>query len=136
VAAIDSYREGSERVVVASYTPRTFTLDAGVIVDPAYVAADVLAAAEAALRDAFAFAARDFAQPVTGAEVISVIQATPGIVAVDLDKLQLVGGPAGGGLPAARVLPSALTRFSGTTILPAELLLLDDDGVTLREVPA
>ncbi|HEX8246319.1 MAG TPA: putative baseplate assembly protein [Longimicrobium sp.] len=136
VAAIDTYREGSERVVVASYTPRTFTLDAGVIVDPAYVATDVLAAAEAALRDAFAFAARDFAQPVTGAEVISVIQATPGIVAVDLDKLQLVGGPAGGGLPAAKVLPSALTRFSGTTILPSELLLLDDDGVTLREVPA
>lgn len=136
VAAIDTYREGSERVVVASYTPRTFTLDAGVIIDPQFVATDVLAAAEAALRDAFAFAARDFAQPVTGAEVISVIQATPGIVAVDLDKLQLVGGSTGGGLPAAKVLPSGLTRFSGTTILPSELLLLDDHGVTLREVPA
>jgi predicted phage baseplate assembly protein len=136
VSAIDRYREGSERVRVESYAPRTFRLDAAVIVDPVYVAAAVLADADAALRAAFAFAARDFAQPVTGAEVISVIQAVPGIVAVDLDRLDLVGQAAGTGLPAARVLPSRTTRFSGTTTLPSELLLLDDHGVTLREVPA
>ncbi|HEX6747299.1 MAG TPA: putative baseplate assembly protein [Longimicrobium sp.] len=136
VAAIHTYREGSERVVVDSYTPRAFTLDAAVIVDPAFIAADVLEAAEAALRDAFSFAARDFAQPVTGAEVIAVIQAVDGVVAVDLDKLDLVGGSSGTTLPAAKVLSSQTTRFSGTTILPSELLLLDDNGVTLREVPA
>jgi hypothetical protein len=136
VSAIDRYREGSERVKVESYAPRTFRLDAAVIIDPVFVAADVLADADAALRAAFAFEARDFAQPVTGAEVISVIQAVPGIVAVDLDKLELVGQSTGSGLPAAKVLPSQTTRFSGSTTLPSELLLLDDHGVTLREVPA
>jgi len=136
VAAIDRYREGSERVKVESYAARTFRLDAAVIIDPVFVAVDVLADAEAALREAFSFEARDFAQPVTGAEVISVIQAVPGIVAVDLDRLELVGQSTGSGLPAAKVLPSQTTRFSGTTTLPSELLLLDDHGVTLREVPA
>ncbi|HEX5724720.1 MAG TPA: putative baseplate assembly protein, partial [Longimicrobiaceae bacterium] len=77
-AAIDAYREGSERVVLASYTPRTFRLAAGLRTDPRFVAADVLADAAAALRAAFSFEARAFAQPVSGAEVIAALQGVPG----------------------------------------------------------
>ena len=136
-AAIDAYREGSERVMLASYAPRTFRLEAGLRIDPAHVAATVLAEAAAALREAFSFAARSFAQPVTGAEVIAVLQGVEGVVAVDLDVLALTtGGASTGGVAAAVVLPAQSTRLAGTAIEPSELLLLDEGGITLYELTA
>lgn len=134
-ASIDTYREGSERVVIAGYTPRTFRLAAGLRIDQRYATATVLADAAQALRDAFAFEARDFAQPVTGAEVIATLQGVDGVVAVDLDTLALTDGttPAHT-VGAVIVLPARATRSSGTTIEPSELLLLDDAGIDLYEV--
>jgi hypothetical protein len=138
-AAVDAFREGSERVVIDSFTPRLFRVAAGLRTDPRRVAADVLAAAAGALREAFSFAARSFAQPVTGAEVIAALQGVDGVVSVDLDALELTGaGAAGsaGAVAAAIVLPARSTRWSGSAIQPSELLLLDPDGVTLHEVSA
>ncbi len=138
-AAVDAYREGSERVVIDSYSPRLFRVAAGLRTDPRRVAADVLEAAGAALREAFSFAARSFAQPVTGAGVIAALQGVDGVVSVDLDALELTGaGAAGsaGAVAAAIVLPARSTRWSGNAILPSELLLLDPDGVTLHQVSA
>ncbi len=48
------------------YADQRFQLASKVAVDPAYEVAAVLAAVEAALRDAFAFEARDLAQPCIG----------------------------------------------------------------------
>jgi hypothetical protein len=136
-AAIDSYREGSERVVIGSYAPRTFRLAAGLRIDPRHVPAEVLADAAEALRTAFGFAARDFAQPVTGAEAIAALQGVEGVVSVDLDALELTDGttPASA-VAAAVVLPARSTRWSGTILQPSELLLLDDGGIDLYEVSA
>ena len=64
-----------------------FNLTAAVIIDPAYVAADVLAAVNSALVAYFAFTARDFAQPVTAAETITAIQSVAGVIATDLSQL-------------------------------------------------
>src|SRR5690606_21890767 len=87
LAAIDAARPPGEAVVVQSFTPLLFTLEARVIVDEAHVAEDVQAAVAAALVAAFSFEARHFGQSVTTSEVLAVMQAVAGVVAVDLDRL-------------------------------------------------
>jgi hypothetical protein len=87
--AIDAVRDPIEHVEVDSFRLRTFSIEAGILVDPRYLAEDVLAQVEKALRNTFSFENRDFSQPVTAAEVLSVMQAVEGVVAVDLNKLEL-----------------------------------------------
>jgi hypothetical protein len=92
------------------------------VYDPKVVLADV----EAALRAAFSFDARALGQPVQQSEVITVAQAVPGVLAVDLTRLY------GGTQPWLQTLPSTQVRLLasrmrvlGNTPLPAELLTLD-----------
>ena len=87
--AIDLVHDPIEHVQVKSFRLRTFKIEADVLVDPRYLPEDVLAQVEKNLRDAFSFENRDFGQPVTAAEVLSLMQAVKGVVAVDLDKLEL-----------------------------------------------
>jgi hypothetical protein len=89
VAAIDAARDPIQPVVVSGYTLRTFSLAAGLIIDSRYVTDDVITQAASDLEAAFAFEKRAFGQPVTAAEVITIIQAVPGVIAVDLDRLAL-----------------------------------------------
>lgn len=72
---------------VQTYRPAFFKLAARVKVDSDYQTDQVLAAVEKALRSAFSFDARAFGQPVTQSEVIAIMQAVAGVVAVDLYKL-------------------------------------------------
>lgn len=109
-------------VAVAAYRPAFFTLAGKLKVDPDRLRDKVVAAVEAALRDAFSFAARDFGQPVAASEVVAVIQQVPGVIAVDLDALHRVGGPAG---LSARLLADREAFAAGGEPLAAELLLLD-----------
>ena len=87
--AIDLVRDPIEHVQVESFRLRTFSIEADVLVDPRYIPEDVLAQVEKALRDAFSFENRDFGQPVTAAEVLSLMHVVEGVVAVDLNKLEL-----------------------------------------------
>src|SRR5262249_14773813 len=91
-------------------------------VDADFERAKVLAAVEQTLRDHFAFAARSFGQPVMLSAVISVIQAVPGVIAVDVDKLYRSGN-----MPSLQQrLFAELPVLSPTgRLLAAELLTLD-----------
>lgn len=107
------------------YQPSTFRIGLKVKCDPDYETAVVLAAVEAALRDAFSFAKRGLGQPVQQSEVVAVAHGVPGVVAVDLDLLY------GGTTPHAQTVVSRQTRLlasrmrvSAGTALPAELLTL------------
>jgi predicted phage baseplate assembly protein len=75
------------RFRVVTYRPATFRLAAKVRLDPDFLAEKVLPAVEGALRQAFAFDARRFGQPVTLAEVMAVVHGVAGVVAVDVDAL-------------------------------------------------
>lgn len=133
--AIDAVRDPAAVVVLAGAATPTFRLAATVWYDPAYRPEDIQAAAEAALRDAFAVdgdEARDFALPVTASEVLRVLHTVAGLVAVDLDRLYRDGEVPG----LAPVLPAARARRLGDAILPAELLLLHEDGIELTLYPA
>ena len=133
-AAIEAARDPSHAFRVSDYEPVTFKLAARVLVDARYVAADVLAKVEDALRAAFSFARRELGQPITAAEVMRVMLATPGVVAVDLDRLYLSSDPGGPSQTvAAPILIASRADWDQArkTIRPAQLLSLDPAGVTL-----
>jgi hypothetical protein len=124
--AIAAAGEPRRRVELMTYEPLAFKVAALLYVDPDYERANVLASAAAAVRDAFAFEWRAFAQPVAQSEVEAAIQAVAGVVAVDLTELHLVGG--------SKVLPlltASGARLLGTEIKGAQLLQLADDGVSV-----
>ncbi len=104
--ALDNFRDPVQRVQLAGYTRRAFKLQATVLVDsPRYVIDDVISQVESALLKTFSFAARDFGQPVTAAEVITTIQSISGVVAVDLNALSLDSTAGSSGPVLRRVLP-------------------------------
>jgi hypothetical protein len=94
-----------------------------VVVDPDYEAAAVLAAVRTALTGEFSFERRAFAQSVAESEVVAAIQRVVGVEGVELQWLHLVG--------EYTLLPAQRARFSGGTIIPAQLLTLPPDQVTV-----
>ena len=122
------------RFELRSFRPATFEIAAKLAVDPDHQAPLVLAAADAALRDAFSFDNRSFAQSVAQSEVEAVLQAVDGVIGVDLDTL--------GRLDRAPTTPALTPRLwpavpsgSDKPILGAELLLLDPRKVDLSVLP-
>lgn len=133
--AIDAVRDPVQQVLVHGFEPAFFDLAAQVRVDPTFVAADVLAEAKAALLAAFAFDKRAFGQEVTAAEVVTEIQKVPGVVATNLTRLNRPAkdGPSSEPEFAAR-LPALTARWESDVIRPAQLLLINPDGIKLGEM--
>lgn len=129
IALQDALRAAGDplvRVQLVAAQLSTFQVGLDLLTDDAYDRAEVEAAVEAALRAAFAFDTRSLAQPVQQSEVMAVVQAVPGVVALDLDWLY------GGTQPATQTTASLQTRLlasrarvgAGGTVLGAELLTL------------
>jgi hypothetical protein len=117
-----------------SYRAAVFRVRFKVKVDPAYDKPAVLAHVVEHLRASFSFAARAFGQPVALAEVVATVQAVPGVVAVDVDRLRRVDGVGGSGLvqplPAAVPQPSSLAGADA-----AELLTLSAAPIRPGDMP-
>lgn len=136
-AAIDSVRPAYQPLRLAPGRLLRFGVSARLLIDPDYPSPQVLTAVRSALADAFGFEQRDYGQSLSGSEVVAVIQGVAGVVRVDLDLLRLtdgnqvtvVNGP-DGRLQARRA------RWQGNQILPAQLLLLNDDDLILTELSA
>ncbi len=92
------------------------------MVDPAYQPEKVTVAVEQMLRTQFSFDARAFGQPVSLSEVIAAMQAVPGVMAVDVDKLYRTEDAAALNLRLVAELPKIGT---GGEMVAAELLTLD-----------
>jgi predicted phage baseplate assembly protein len=91
---LEAIRKAGDALIpvrIRSYAPVHFHLAAHVRRDPAHLAEKVQAAVEAALRDHFSFARRSFGQSVAASEVIAVIEQVPGVTAVHLKALHVVG---------------------------------------------
>jgi predicted phage baseplate assembly protein len=126
LAALKSSSDPHVEVTLLAMQASTFRLGLKVKRDPDYVAAQVLAAVETALRDHFSFDARDLGQPVQQSDVIATAQAVPGVIAVDLTLLY------GGTSPVQQTVPSLQVRLLASQLRvengvaqPAELLMLD-----------
>jgi hypothetical protein len=109
-------------VRVATFRPATFQMKARVRIDDDYLTDEVLADVETALRDAFSFDARAFGQPVALSEVMAMMQAVAGVVAIDVNALYRTEAS-----PILRKrLPAAVPqRGADDAMLAAELLTLN-----------
>jgi hypothetical protein len=131
--AINSFRDPIESVKVDGFQLRTFSIDALLIIDKRYFADDVKSQVEASLIEVFSFDNRDFGQPVSAAEVFSVMQSVGGVIAIDLNKLEL-DNVESDSVSSTTILSSKKARVEEEKILQAELLLLDPEGLKLRWV--
>jgi hypothetical protein len=133
--AIDRSREPSMSVRLDTYQPVYFDVKAKVLIDPRYLWPDVEAAIERALTAGFSFQRRAFAQPVSVAEVTSVIQSVPGVVFVDLDELHRFDQPTPL-LPADGLLVANNVEWQESEPEPgklAQLLLINPLGIALTQ---
>jgi uncharacterized phage protein gp47/JayE len=133
LAAMRRLRDPFHPLRVDTFEPLTFNLELNVKVDPGHRTEAVLQAAESALRQAFSFAARDFAQGVSLSEVMAVAQRVDGVAAVDVDALYV-------GLVRDRSLKPRLDALParprpGGGIAPAQHLSLGAQGLTLGVMP-
>jgi hypothetical protein len=114
-----------------------FQVVANVLVDPDRVPADVTAAAQRALADRFSFAAREFGQSVSEADVIETIMSVAGVLDTEVTGLApIIGTTPPTNPPKETLLPSALADWSpagGGTIEPAHLLLINPAGAIVTE---
>jgi hypothetical protein len=124
---------------VQSYRKAFFELAATIVVKPDFQIDSVVAAVEQALRATFSFDARAFGQPVMLSEVVAAMQAVPGVLAVDLDRLSRIDNVfKRRRLPLLSDALSAAAPFmqDDSTLLAAELLTLDPRPVQLTGVMA
>ncbi len=138
VQAITLAQDPVHVFLVAGYQPLVFNLTASLLIDsPTYLASDVQSAVVDALKSEFSFANRSFAQAVSAAEVIALIQSVPGVIATNLTQLYLTSDSTGPSqTEPSPFVPSLPARWQGGGIHPAQLLLLNPLGVTLTEMPA
>lgn len=112
---------------IASFHPAPFFVTARVAVDADRIAEKVLAQVDAALRDAFSFDARAFAEAVDLSDVIAVMHSVPGVHAVDVDFLYRKDDSA----PSRRErLPAAKPKQFADGFHLAEILILEKATLT------
>jgi predicted phage baseplate assembly protein len=137
VREIDALRQSCQPVVVQSGEICRFTIGATVVLEPRYQPGPVRAGVERALREAFAFERRRFAQDVPASEVVQLIQQVRGVRAVKQVALcapqarPCVSWPQPAADPQGlRALPA---RWTGSEFKPAQLLIADPEktGITL-----
>jgi predicted phage baseplate assembly protein len=136
LAAIATIADPTQTVRLGGFEQLRFEIEIEVGVDPRHVRGDVHAAVAAALRSAFAFEHRSFAQPVSAAEVMSVAHEVAGVIAVDLDDLHIVGSAIAATGSPATLLPARDARIVGAALEPAQLLLIAEglDAVRILEM--
>ncbi len=136
--AIQLAHDPVQNVIVAPYQPLIFNIAAAVLIDkPRYEPVTVLSEVADALAAAFSFENRSFAQAVTAAEVVTMIQSVPGVIATDLNQLYMSSDPTGPSqIEALAFLPASPAGWQGNAIQPAQLLLLNPLGAKLTEMTA
>ena len=137
LGALDTIRDRATVARAASRNPIPFVLALKILADPARVFADVRAAVQQALAAGWAAGQLSFGQPVTAAEIIAATQAVPGVVAVQLTKLQLAV-PNPGDPDVAEVLTAPGAHRDPAPglpdqVQPAGLLMLAPDMPEVEE---
>jgi hypothetical protein len=131
LAALAQAGDPNIPVALLSYTPGLVRMQARLKIDPDHETQLVLAAADAAVRQSLAFAARDFGEPVAASRVTALLQAVPGVQAVDMDTLyRALETPA-----LQSILFAASPQSGAAGLAAAELLTLDPGGLGLEVMP-
>jgi hypothetical protein len=134
-AALAAAGDPAQTFLVGSFLPTLLNVTVAVLPDPAFVAQHVLSAVGAALLSQFGWQRRAFGQPVSTAEIIAAVAAVPGVLASDVSQLYVSTDPPN----STSTEPPALLPSSGVTvgvngIVPAELLYINQAGITVTEM--
>jgi hypothetical protein len=127
--AIAGASDGRHRVKCAGYRARFFHLTLNVTIDSAYIITNVVKAVKSALKAAFVYSRRDIGQSVTEAELIVIVQAQAGVIAVEVSELyDDADGPMWRG-----VIQSYGAHWDDASkdVIPGDLLLLHPAGLTV-----
>ena len=87
--AIEKASNSLDRVGFGSFQLKTFSMEAGVLVDERYSLQKVHDHVKTLLKNEFSFENRDLGQHVSSSEAISCMHRVDGVIAVDLDRLEL-----------------------------------------------
>ena len=132
--AIDAARDPIQQILVQTYQPLFFDVEAKILVWPGYNTELVKTQVIKALQQAFGFAARTFGQAVTKSDVLAAIQRVEGVQAVDLDKLYLTGQAS----ELKELLAANIAYWDPSmtppTIKLAELLTIHSTGIQLKDM--
>ncbi|MEA3028994.1 MAG: hypothetical protein QOG13_319 [Sphingomonadales bacterium] len=123
------------RLTVMGFRPAYFRLDGKLAVLPDYDPEIVLAAVEAALRDAYGFERRGFSRLVALSEILATIHEVAGVRAVDLDRLYRTSGSGSAPILHARLLASPVSLAPDDSLLAAEILTLHSGPLGLVVMP-
>jgi hypothetical protein len=119
IAALTSYGNPNVALSVASYTETTFGLKANVLYDPAFSQPAVQAAIQSLLQSTYSFANRTFGQGVTNDEIAALIQSVPGVIAVNVLCLNVIGSSNAGDIGGSAFSIAAYYAWQATLIAPA-----------------
>jgi hypothetical protein len=137
LAMLATERDPNHKLVIANYTAVAVRVTAHLTVDPRHLSDVVLAAASAALLEALSFEQRRFAEPVYLSDMYRVLQDVEGVLAVDIDALDLKSSDAGfraahgvdDTLPQPQrrllMLPARPAGGGSLGILPAEIAWIE-----------
>jgi hypothetical protein len=129
-AGIDAARDATQRLVINTYTPLFFCLKVRVLVSRDYVADKVVKEVKNTLKAAYSFSKRLFGQSVSRGEILALIQGIEGIEASFLDALYLTGQ-----VPSqADLMVAHRARGEGSRVQPADLLLIDPEGISVEAI--
>lgn len=118
VTALQNYGNPNVAINVASYYETTFGLTAHLKYDPAYSQPAVQAAVMALLQSTYSFANRTFGQGVSQDEIAALIQSVPGVVAVNVLSLTVIGSSNAGDIGSAAYSVVAYNTWQSTILVP------------------
>ena len=138
-AALDGVRDIARSVVIQPYARIYLRTAAKIVVDRAYVLADVERDIRASIEQHFGFMQRMLNDPVSSAAVIALIHAVPGVLMVDLGGLSRIEGGAlidsDAVVDLNSVLRAAAAQGPGQRMTgrfgPSELLLVLPSAIAL-----
>jgi predicted phage baseplate assembly protein len=119
-AALDHARNRWRPLRIDSYRPVPIEVAARLLVGPDQPLAAVLTAAEQAVRNALSVTRRGLNRGVHRSEVIATLQRVPGVVAVDLDRMAVVGDPS----PGPALVATRPARWEAGGIVAAEAVVV------------
>lgn len=129
MTSLDTMRHNDYPVFVDSLIEITFTLAAVIRLNPRYEPEKVLASVKTLLTERYSFKNRSLGGPVTVSELVSVIHQEDGVEGVTLTDLN-------GNDPVTHpMIPASDARWDEDLkiVIPAELLIIDPNGIQLTE---
>ncbi len=134
VSALRAQGDPFVRIGLVSYRKALFRLKARILIDPDHLPEKVLTAVETALRAAYGFERRGFAEAVASSEIVATIHEVPGVAGVDLDRLHRVSGPGSSPTLHHRLLARPVALAADGALEAAEILTLDPAPLSLEVI--